>query len=163
MNMAEDVSVPVETLTNGLTLLLNLGKILLQNAKQEAADSLETFVPYKITTLFGLVTASEDLYRSLGVKKKSEAEAIWQKSYHHEAVREQVEELLQLESEWDSFLQGVDKHLQMTDEQLSGQQAADSLSPDFLLTDVRSEQSVALGHFLGQGQKLLLVLIRHVG
>lgn len=161
--MAEDVTVPAETLTKSLTLLVNLGKILLQNAKQEAAASLETFVPYKITTLFGLITAGADLYRSLGVKRKCDAEAIWQKSYHHEAVREQVEELLQLESEWDSFLQSVDKRLQMTDEQLSGQKTADSLSADSVFTDTRSEQSVTLGQFLGQGQKLLLVLIRHVG
>uniref|UniRef100_A0A3B4TM56 Selenoprotein L n=1 Tax=Seriola dumerili TaxID=41447 RepID=A0A3B4TM56_SERDU len=53
--------------------------------------------------LFGLMTAGTDFYK-LGVKKKSEAEAVWQKSYN-----------------------------------------------------------VTLGEYLGQGQKLLLVLIRHFG
>uniref|UniRef100_A0A1A8LJH5 Selenoprotein L n=1 Tax=Nothobranchius pienaari TaxID=704102 RepID=A0A1A8LJH5_9TELE len=161
--MAEVVAVSQETLTSSLTLLVNLGKVLLQNAKQEVAASLETFVPHKITTLFGLMAASEGFYRSIGVKTKSEAESVWQKSYHHADVREQVEELLKLETEWDSFLESVDKGLQTTDEQLSGGKPADSLSPDYQFTDARSGKGVTLGQFLGQGQKLLLVLIRHFG
>ncbi|MEQ2277941.1 hypothetical protein XENORESO_010124 [Xenotaenia resolanae] len=125
--------------------------------------SLESFVPHKITTLFGLITAGEDFYRSIGVKTKGEAEAVWQKSHHQPAVREQVEELLKLENEWDSFLLSLDKGLQMTDEQLSGAKTVDSLSPDSLFTDARSGKSVTLGQFLGQGQKLLLVLVGHLG
>ncbi|XP_016519343.1 selenoprotein L isoform X2 [Poecilia formosa] len=159
--MAQDVSVSEETLTGALSLLVSLGQILLQNAQQEAAASLQTFVPHKITTLFGLITAGENFYRRIGVKTKGEAEAVWQKLYHHPAVREQVEELLKLENEWDSFLQSVDKDLQMTDEQLSGANPADSLSPDFVFTDARSKESVTLGQFLGQ--KLLLVLIGNFG
>lgn len=159
--MAEDVS--EETLTGGLSLLVNLSRALLQKAQQDAEASLENFVPYKITTLFGLITAGANFYKSLGVKKKSEAEAIWQKSYHVAAVREQVEELLQLESEWDSFLESVDRGLQTTDGQLSGVKTADSLSPDTQLTDGRSGESVSLGRYLDQRQKLLLVLIRHFG
>lgn len=161
MIMAEDVS--EETLTGGLSLLVNLSRALLQKAQQDAEASLENFVPYKITTLFGLITAGANFYKSLGVKKKSEAEAIWQKSYHVAAVREQVEELLQLESEWDSFLESVDRGLQTTDGQLSGLKTADSLSPDTQLTDGRSGESVSLGRYLDQRQKLLLVLIRHFG
>ncbi|XP_030577583.1 selenoprotein L [Archocentrus centrarchus] len=161
--MAEDVAVSEETLTDALSLLVNMGKVLLQNAKEEAAASLENFVPHKITTLFGLITAGANFYKSLGVKKKSEAEAIWQKSYHCAAVREQVEELLQLENEWDSFLESVDEGLQTTDVQLSGGNKTDSLSPETLFTDGRSGKSVTLGQYLGQGQSLLLVLTRHFG
>eukprot|EP00064_Thunnus_orientalis_P019427 superscaffoldBa00004860_g19545 len=75
--MAEDVS--EETLTGGLSLLVNLSRALLQKAQQDAEASLENFVPYKITTLFGLITAGANFYKSVA------------------AVREQVEELLQLE------------------------------------------------------------------
>lgn len=163
MSMAEDVTVSEETVTSALTLLVNLSKVLLQNAKEDAAVSLENLVPHKISTLFGLITAGADLYKSLGVKTKSEAEAVWQKFYHHAGVREQVEELLQLESEWDSFLESVDTGLQTTHEQPSGAETADSLSPDIVFTDARSGKSVTLGQYLDEGQKLLLVLIRHVG
>lgn len=161
--MAEDVAVSEEILTDGLTLLVNMGKVLLQNAKEEAADSLENFVPHKITTLFGLITAGARFYSSIEVKKKCEAEAVWQKSYHHAAVREQVQELQQLEKEWDSFLESVDKDLQTTDVQLSGEKTADSLSPETLFTDGRSGRSVTLSQYLDQGQNLLLVLLRHFG
>lgn len=161
--MAEDVTVSEETLTGALTLLVNMGTVLLQTAKQEAQESLESFVPHKITTLFGLIAAGANFYKSLGVKKKKEAEDIWKKSYHHEAVREQVERLLQLETEWDSFLESVDRDLQTTDRQLSGGKIADSLSPDTSFTDAKSGKSVTLGQYLHQGQKLLLVLIRHFG
>lgn len=163
MIMAEDVAESQQTLVSGLTLLVNWGKILLSEAKKNAEVSLEDFVPHKISTLFGLITAGADFYKSLGVKKWSEAETIWQKFYDHEAVREQVEELLQLETEWDSFLEGVDRGLQTTDTQLSGGQIADTLSPETELIDARSAKSVTLGQYLGQGQKLLLVLIRHFG
>ncbi|GLD49774.1 thioredoxin-like protein AAED1 [Lates japonicus] len=144
--MAEDVTVSEETLTSGLTLLVNLGKVILQKAKQDAEASLENFVPHKITTLFGLMTAGADFYKSIGVKKKSEAEAVWQKTYHRAAVREKVEELLQLESDWDSFLESVDRDLQTTDGQLSGVKTPDSLSPDTPFTDGRSGKSVTLDH-----------------
>ncbi|KAM9840744.1 uncharacterized protein ACBR49_016096 [Aulostomus maculatus] len=159
--MAEEVS--RETLTGALSLLVNLGKVLLQKAQQDAAGSLEDFVPHKITTLFGLMTAGTNLYKSLGVRKKSEAEAIWQKYYAWAEVREQVEELLQLQSEWDSFLDSVDRGLQTTDGLLSGAPTADNLNPETPFTNGRTGESVNLGQYLDQGQKLLLVLIRHVG
>ncbi|KAF6735842.1 hypothetical protein FQA47_002409 [Oryzias melastigma] len=152
-----------EPLTRALSLLVNLGQVLLEKAQQEAAASLETFVPHKISTMFGLITAGANFYRSLGVKTKSEAEEVWKKSYHHAAVREQVEELLQLESDWDAFLQSVDEDLQCTDKLLSGSKAADRIGADSVFTDARSAESVTLGQFLGQNQKLLLVLIRHFG
>lgn len=113
--------------------------------------------------MFGLITGGATFYKNLGVKKKREAEEIWQKSYHRAAVREQVDEFLQLETEWDAFLESVDRGLQTTDGQLSSVKTAECLSPDTELTDARSGKSVTLGQFLSPGQKLLLVLIRHVG
>ncbi|KAK2889977.1 hypothetical protein Q8A73_018277 [Channa argus] len=161
--MAEDVTVSEETLTNGLSMLVKVGKVLLETAQQDAQASLRNFVPHKITVLFGLITAGTDFYRRLEVKKKIEAEAIWQKLYHHVAVREQLEDLLQLEREWDSFLESVDRDLQTSDGQLSGEKTTDSLRPGTVLTDARSGRSVTLDQYLVRGQKLLLVLIRHFG
>ncbi|TWW68562.1 hypothetical protein D4764_19G0003600, partial [Takifugu flavidus] len=60
---------------------LGLSGALLRAAKREAQESLEGFVPHKITTLLGLISAGAQFYKSLGVKKKSEAEAVWQKYY----------------------------------------------------------------------------------
>ncbi|CAG5928457.1 unnamed protein product, partial [Menidia menidia] len=92
--MAEDA----EALSGSLALFSDLTRVLLQDVRREAAASLEALVPHKITTLFGLITAGADLYRSLGVKTKSEAEA----------------------GEWDSFLKQVDDGLQASDGLLFG-------------------------------------------
>ncbi|KAM9703211.1 selenoprotein L isoform 1-T3 [Menidia menidia] len=157
--MAEDA----EALSGSLALFSDLTRVLLQDVRREAAASLEALVPHKITTLFGLITAGADLYRSLGVKTKSEAEAVWQKSDHHAAVRQQLDELLQLEGEWDSFLKQVDDGLQASDGLLSAGEPLERLNPHSQLCDARSGRSTTLGEFLCPGQKLLLVLIRHFG
>lgn len=152
-----------DSLIRGLTMLVSLGKVLLQKAKEEAQESLESFVPHKITTMFGLITGGTTLLKNLGVTKMSEAEELWKKSYHREAVREQVDELLQLETEWDSFLEGVDRGLQTPGEQMSDMKTAESLSLDTELINTCSGKNVTLGEFLSPGQMQLLVLIRHIG
>lgn len=43
-----------------------------------------------------------------------------------------------VQTEWDAFLESVDRGLQTTDGQLSGGKTADSLSPDTPFTDGRS-------------------------
>ncbi|KAM9779104.1 selenoprotein L [Syngnathus typhle] len=161
--MEEDV-IPEESLTTALKQLVSLGNVLLQQAKKDAEVSMEDFVPYKIATLLGLIAAGAEFYRSIGVKKKSEAEAAWQKLYGRAPVREQVEELLQLQSEWDSFLEYVDQSLQSSCAPVKpGGETVDIFSPETLLTDGRSGKSVTLDHYRSPGQKLLLVLIRHYG
>ncbi|KAJ0026779.1 hypothetical protein NQD34_017779 [Periophthalmus magnuspinnatus] len=160
--MAEKMTEAEDTLVRGLSMLVSLGRVLLQKARDEAAESLEGFLPYKITTMFGLITGGTTLLKNLGVTKKSEAEELWKKSYHRDAVREQVDALLQLETEWDSFLEHVDQGL-LTPNGVSPMQTTETLRPDTALIDARTAKNVSLGEFLGPGQKQLLVLIRHVG
>ncbi|KAK6295198.1 hypothetical protein J4Q44_G00344240 [Coregonus suidteri] len=161
--MAEDISEAEDTLIYCLTGLNTMGRILLENGKKEAAGSIEDFVPNKITTLFGLMTCGANFYNSIGVKKRSEAEDLWKKSFHHAKVQEQVEELLQLEEEWDAFLDCIDTELKTTDKQLTGGPTSQNLSADMPLTDARSGENVTLGQYFGKGENLLLVLIRHFG
>ncbi|KAM8846595.1 selenoprotein L isoform 1-T1 [Synchiropus picturatus] len=125
------------------------------------ATSLETFVAQKISALLGLIAAGADFYRSVGVTRKSEAEGVWQRFYGRDAVAEQVEALLQLERDWDGFLDWVDKSLQ-TGRSTEGVPAA-RVGPELVLTDGRSGGSVTLAQHLQAGHKLLLVLIRHYG
>ncbi|KAJ0061201.1 hypothetical protein NL108_013514 [Boleophthalmus pectinirostris] len=160
--MAEEMTETEDALVRGLSLLVSLGRVLLQKAKDEAAES-EGFLPYKITTMFGLITGGTTLFKNLGVTKKSEAEELWKKFYHREAVREQVDALLQLETEWDSFLEHVDEGLLSSNRQVLPINTTESLSPDTALIDARTAKNVTLGEFLTPGKKQLLVLTRHVG
>uniref|UniRef100_A0AAY5KJQ5 Uncharacterized protein n=3 Tax=Esox lucius TaxID=8010 RepID=A0AAY5KJQ5_ESOLU len=161
--MTELISEAEDALILGLADLNTMGRILLENGKQEAAGSIKDFVPNKITTLFGLMTCGANFYKSISVTKHSEAEDLWKKSYHHAMVREQVDELLQLEEEWDAFLDSIDTELKTTDKQLTGRPTSQNLSADTFLTDARSGENVALGKYFGKGENLLLVLIRHFG
>ncbi|KAJ8009060.1 hypothetical protein DPEC_G00084920 [Dallia pectoralis] len=161
--MTEHISEPEDDLICGLAGLNTMGRILLENAKQEAAGSIKDFVPNKITTLFGLMTCGANFYKSISVKTQKEAEDLWKKSYHHAKVRDQVDELLQLEKEWDAFLDSIDTELKNTDKQLMGHASLKNLGADTLLTDARSGENVALGKYFGKGESLLLVLIRHFG
>ncbi|KAM8846596.1 selenoprotein L isoform 2-T2 [Synchiropus picturatus] len=159
--MDEQSGVTAGSVAAGLALLVDRSRALLQDARREAEASLETFVAQKISALLGLIAAGADFYRSVGVTRKSEAEGVWQRFYGRDAVAEQVEALLQLERDWDGFLDWVDKSLQ-TGRSTEGVPAA-RVGPELVLTDGRSGGSVTLAQHLQAGHKLLLVLIRHYG
>ncbi|CAL8317671.1 unnamed protein product [Merluccius merluccius] len=129
-----------ETLTCSLSLLVNLGQVILQNAKQEAGASLEKFVHIKITTMFGLMTAAADFYNSIGVTKKSDAESTWAKSYH----------------EWDSFLASVEDGLRPAETQGLEGSTADRLSGDVALVDARSTECIYRAFGLGSSYAKVL-------
>ncbi|KAG9347519.1 hypothetical protein JZ751_005087, partial [Albula glossodonta] len=109
-----------------------------------------------VGSLFGLSAAAASFFTSLSVKKRSEAEQLWKNAYHHSEVRDQVEDLLQLEAEWDAFLEHLDIHLQTSDVLLSRSPQARSLAGEMVLTDARSGESVNLTKYLGKGESLLL-------
>lgn len=109
--------------------------------------------------MLGLIQAGADLYLSLGVRQRAEAEEVWSRFYRCDAVAEQVEALLKLERDWDDFLTRVDLRTGRSSE--AGPVAR--VDPDLVLTDGRSGGSVTLRRHLQAGQKLLLVLIRHYG
>ncbi|KAG7265013.1 hypothetical protein CRUP_038118, partial [Coryphaenoides rupestris] len=135
----------LENLTSSLSLLVNSGKAILDNAKHDAAASLEGFVPDKISTMFGLITVAADFYNSIGVTSKADAESTWAKSYHHVSVRNEVENLLQLESQWNSFLAGVDAELCPVETQgPEGSCTPDRLSGDVALVDARTTDHVSV-------------------
>lgn len=100
---------------------------------------------------------------SLGVKTIKEAERIWQDFFQITEVRDNVESLLQLEVEWDSFLKRLDDQMKMSDTVLSQCPTAQMLSSDTQLINVQTKKNVTLGQYLGKGENILLVLLRHFG
>uniref|UniRef100_A0AAY4CDM3 Uncharacterized protein n=2 Tax=Denticeps clupeoides TaxID=299321 RepID=A0AAY4CDM3_9TELE len=151
-------------LVQALDVLVKVGRGLLEDAEKQVAEgSLHDFVSNKIRFLFGMMGAGAAFLNSLSVKNMSEAEDLWKNSFQDSGVREQVEEFLSLEVEWDNFLERLDSGLQTSDELLAAVPSVQSLSADMHLTSARSGEDVTLGHYFGQGKNLLLVLIRHFG
>ncbi|XP_036398770.1 uncharacterized protein LOC118787347 isoform X2 [Megalops cyprinoides] len=138
----------MKSITKALEKFVTFGKYLLQNAKKESRDvSLQDFVAQKISlerdsSLLGLVAAAAELYRGCP------------------EVQGLVDELLQLQTEWDAFLECLDAELQMSDRTLSHEPRAGRLSTETTLTDARTGEPVTLAKYLGRGEHVLLVLIR---
>ncbi|XP_038656534.1 selenoprotein L [Scyliorhinus canicula] len=147
-------------LLKALGELSGAGRVILEAARAASSgELLQEFVSQKIGQLAGMIPLYVKFLNSLHVQKRSDAEDLWKAFYHSTSVQDEVEDLMQFELEWNSFLSDVDARLK-TDcfqAQLSmGKQVPGHMT----FTDVRSEKEVRLEEFLHQ-EKLLLVLLRH--
>ncbi|KAI1895704.1 hypothetical protein AGOR_G00108980 [Albula goreensis] len=164
--MAESAMLQTDRISKALETFVKTGQGLLQNAKRESKEgSTHDFVTKKIRierrdSLLGLIAAGAELYKSLSVKKKSEAEKVWKNAYHCAQVRDAVEAFLQLETDWDTFLEHLDAELRMTDLTLHRGTPMGQLSAETPLIDARTGEAVTLGNYLRKGERILLVLIR---
>lgn len=131
--------------------------------KMDSGGTLLDIANRKIRPLFGLMSAGAKFLNSLGVKNIKEAESIWEDFFQITEVRDNVESLLQLEVEWDTFLKRLDDQMKMSDTVLSQCPAAQMLSSDTQLINVQTKENVTLGQYLGKGENILLVLLRHFG
>uniref|UniRef100_A0A673JKQ6 Uncharacterized LOC107742218 n=2 Tax=Sinocyclocheilus rhinocerous TaxID=307959 RepID=A0A673JKQ6_9TELE len=153
------------TLIGALKELIGFGRTSLENVEKDIAKggSLQEIVDKKIRPLFGLMSAGAKFFNSLGVKNQKEAESLWEQFFQNIEVRDNVEGLLQLEVEWDSFLRRLDVQMQMSDTVLSQCPAVQTLRSDTRFIHVQTKENVSLGQYLGKGENLLLVLLRHFG
>ncbi|XP_022061319.1 uncharacterized protein LOC110958917 [Acanthochromis polyacanthus] len=149
-----------------LVAFVENGKALLDLAEKESREgSCQEFIRQKIRieqrqSLLGLIEAGADLYSSLSVKRKKDAEDLWRKNNDCAALRDAVRDFQQLEVQWDAFLQRLDDELQLSAELLDGDHQSKCIPPDTPLTDARTGQTVTLQKYLGRSKKTLLVLIR---
>lgn len=169
MSVSSAISMATEvgrnTLIEALKELIEFGRTSLENVKKDVAKgaSLQEIGDKQIRPLFGLMSAGAKFFNSLGVKNQKEAEHLWEQFFQNTDVRDNVEGLLQLEVEWDSFLKRLDVQMQMSDTVLSQSPAAQTLRSDTQFTHVQTKEDVSLGQYLGKGENLLLVLLRHFG
>ncbi|KAK7133456.1 hypothetical protein R3I94_015366 [Phoxinus phoxinus] len=153
------------TLIRALKEFKRFGRTALDNVENDVVKggSSQENVNKKIRPLFGLMSAGAKFFNCLGVKNQKEAESLWEQFFQITEVRDDVEGLLQLEVEWDSFLKHLDVQMQMSDTILSQCPAAQTLSSDSRFMHVQTKENVSLSQYLGKGENLLLVLLRHFG
>ncbi|XP_078397878.1 selenoprotein L isoform X1 [Cetorhinus maximus] len=148
-------------LLRALGTLSAAGKAILAAARAGSrGEMLQEFVSQKIGQLAGMINLYANFLSSLHVQKRSDAEDLWKTFYHSASVRDRVEDLMQFELEWNSFLSDVDARLKTNcfQAQLTlGTQVPGHMT----FTDVRSGREVRLEEFLQPKEKLLLVLLRH--
>ncbi|KAM8737560.1 peroxiredoxin-like 2C isoform 2-T2 [Acanthopagrus schlegelii] len=164
--MAAGADPAAASCVKALVAFVERGKALLERAEtQSREDSPQDFIRQKIRieqkqSLLGLIEAAADLYRSLSVKKKADAEHLWRINNHCAALRAVLTDFKQLEMQWDSFLQRLDDELQLSAKTLERDHPSKCVSPDTSLISARTGEEVRLEKYLGRGKKILLVLIR---
>uniref|UniRef100_UPI00398E4B64 selenoprotein L isoform X2 n=1 Tax=Pristiophorus japonicus TaxID=55135 RepID=UPI00398E4B64 len=130
-------------LLRALGELSGAGREILAAARAESGGELaQGFVSQKIGRLAGMIP----LYSSFLKTSVS--------------VRDQAEDLLQFELEWNSFLSDIDarlKHNCVQTQLTLGTEVPGGMT----FTDARSGREVQLEEFLQGPEKLLLVLLRH--
>ncbi|XP_061414771.1 uncharacterized protein LOC133346951 isoform X2 [Lethenteron reissneri] len=89
------------------------GRTLLGGARAESEEDgeLQEFVLQKITRLGAMIREYAQLMSSVLVSSRADLEELWRRHWGKSDVRDAVEELLQLEEEWSSFLKGIDERL----------------------------------------------------
>ncbi|CAH1261700.1 Hypp2435 [Branchiostoma lanceolatum] len=133
---------------------------LLERARNFVKESLDDFMDSKVGCLGGLISIYHNFYTRLCVKTRLEAEKLWEHLYRYPSVQSAVEDLWEVEEQWDTFLQDVDKQLN-ADRAGGGDLQVGALGPvDVPLVDARTGSSVILQDYLGS-QCLVLVLLRH--
>ncbi|XP_048452531.1 selenoprotein L [Rhincodon typus] len=156
-----------EALLRALGELSRAGRAILAAAKADscggggaAPEMLQEFVSQKIGRMGGMIHLYANFLNSLHVHKRSEAEDLWETFYHSASVRDHVEDLLQFELEWNSFLSEVDAGLKANC--LQAQLKLGTQVPGHMtFTEARSGREVQLEEILQHREKLLLVLLRH--
>ncbi|XP_036927479.1 uncharacterized protein LOC119004563 [Acanthopagrus latus] len=164
--MAAGADPAAASCAKALAAFVERGKALLERAEiQSREGSPQDFIRQKIRieqkqSLLGLIEAAADLYRSLSVNKKADAEHLWRINNHCAALRAVLTDFKQLEVQWDSFLQRLDDELQLSAKTLERDHPSKCVSPDTSLISARTGEEVRLEKYLGRGKKILLVLIR---
>ncbi|XP_069741182.1 selenoprotein L isoform X2 [Narcine bancroftii] len=141
--MEEAVPAAGQELLRALEELSQGGQEILASARAESSGELfKSFISQKIGRLAGLIQLYANFFNNFS------------------SVREQVEDLMEFELEWNNFLGDVDG--QMKTSTICAELSLGSQVPGCLVfTDVRNGREVQLREFLEGQEKLLLVLLRH--
>lgn len=125
----------------------------------EEENGVTEFVDKKISRLFRLASVYNRVFQKHSVKTKDEFEQLFKKYFKHSDVRELHDEVLEIEEEWDSILENVDKQLTADTYKVLGKDDRGPL--DIKLIDARSGQTSCLSQYLTTGKHLILILLRH--
>lgn len=157
----EDCSPGEKELVRAIDELSRGGRGILAAAREESGGArAQEFVSLKIGRLAGLIQLHANFFNNLNVRRRSDVEDLFKKFYQSTAVRDQVEDLMKFELEWNNFLGDVDNQIEANAFQAQlklGTQVPGCMK----LTDVRSGREIQLEEFLHRREKLLLVLLRH--
>lgn len=104
-----------------------------------------------------------ECFKSLGMKSRTELETLWGKNFHHEEVRDAVEELLLAEDNYRSLVQELDRRMHAHEEAvaLPVVVAGECLRTEATFVEARSGDTISLKALLQKSLYTLFVLRKH--
>lgn len=119
-----------------------------------------------IKKIFQIMPAYAEAMKNVGVKNNKELKALWGSRFADPAVRDSVEDLLQVQDEVEEFLQELETKLGKVDASAGAgvnRQAGDILPADLVVIEVPSGKSIPLKESWTGSKYTLYVLMRHFG
>uniref|UniRef100_A0A914BFB4 Uncharacterized protein n=1 Tax=Patiria miniata TaxID=46514 RepID=A0A914BFB4_PATMI len=155
----EDATVDKSLVVNVLHSLTKEVARLLESARKQAKDSLQDFASSNVNALGASIGLYSEAFLRLGVITRKALDEVLGRFYRYQEIQSAVEELDDLESDWNAFLKD-------TESQLSKGEAQSSLSIgspgpcDIELKDARTGRPSTIGSYLCKGN-VIVVLLRH--
>ncbi|KAI8486915.1 hypothetical protein Bbelb_354230 [Branchiostoma belcheri] len=157
----EDVASSPTSLVDNVSKTVSEMEELLERARNFVKESLDDFMDHRVECLGGLIGIYHNFLTRLCVKTRLEAERLWEHLYRYPSVQSAVEDLWEVEEQWDRFLHDVDK--QLNADRAGEDLRLGSLGPvDVPLVDAGTGRSVNLQDYLGS-QCLILAEIQAAG
>jgi len=135
--------------------------ITAQNQSENVYDFVENKLGGSLGPAIGIYAR---LFKSLDCRNRDDLENILKKNYKHSQIQDAFEQLLELETRWNSFLSRVDANLQGTDDRRKVFGEGDMLTQSIELVNARSNSKVSVQSLLLDKQPtqyVHLVLLRH--
>lgn len=160
MNHQETKLDVVQQLVKSLTELKDCEESLLSYSRNVVRDDggLDEFIESKVGKLFGLAVTYRKVLERHEVKTKQEFEKLLQRNFRHTEIQDLVDEVHTLEKDWDLFLQGIDKNLDVDTGHVGKLEEDGPL--DVEVVNAKTNDKVVLRNYL-QDTHLILVLLRH--
>lgn len=141
-------------------------------ARLEKSKDINDFVTSRgAENLHGLLSVYPvqlyaECFKSLGMKSRTELETLWGKNFHHEEVRDAVEELLLAEDNYrsTSLVQELDRRMHAHEEEavaLPVVVAGECLRTEATFVEARSGDTISLKTLLQKSPYTLFVLRKH--
>ncbi|CAL1534995.1 unnamed protein product [Lymnaea stagnalis] len=132
---------------------------IISQARENIQDSVDDFVAKQIGRLFQIVPVYKKAFEGLNVKTKAEFEKKASHYFRDQFVREEFDELIQNEREWDDLLKDVDKTLSSPD--AIPLEVGDTLPLSLSVINARSKVESSIKSYLEDTKFIAMILLRH--
>lgn len=150
-----------KTLLEQINHLQKVLTTILNEAQQNAEESMEEFVADKVRKMGAMIGHYSDAFQTLNVMSRKDIDEEVAKVCHDKSIRDAADELFQAEDEWNSFLEETDAKINPLCKDKAKELVEGSHGPcDLKLIDVHTEREFSVQDLL-TSTSTVFILLRH--